>query len=102
MEFVGKKNVIIPFKYVNISNVNHTVDSFILNSKDLRAGGCLRETVCVIYDFIGDMFFCWNHYRYGFLKSVESAKELSHKYISEIKIRILEKESPSNILNVKI
>ena len=32
---------------------------------------------------------------------LESAKEWSHKYISEIKIGILEKESLANILNGK-
>ena len=88
----------MPFTYISISNVHHTVDSLYLK----QARRCLRETVCVIYDFIGEMIFCWNHYRYGFLKSTESTKELSHKYISEIKIRILEKESPTNTLNVKI
>ena len=30
LEFVGKKNFIIPFKYINISNVHHTVDSLYL------------------------------------------------------------------------
>ena len=30
LEFIGKKNVIIPFKYINISNVHHTEDSLYL------------------------------------------------------------------------
>ena len=49
---------------------------FISNSQELRARGCLRETACVIYDFIGEMIFCWNHYRYGFLKSVRVSKRI--------------------------
>ena len=49
---------------------------FISNSQELRARGYLRETVCVIYDFIGEMIFCWNHYRYGFLKSVRVSKRI--------------------------
>ena len=27
LEFIEKKNIVIPFKYINISNVHHTVDS---------------------------------------------------------------------------
>ena len=30
LEFVGRKNVIIPFKYINTSNAHHTVDSLYL------------------------------------------------------------------------
>ena len=56
---------------------------FISNSQELRARGCLRETVCVIYDFIGEMIFCWNHYKNGFLKSVRVFKRI----ISQIYIR---------------
>ena len=61
-----------------------------------------RVSTGVIYDFIGEMIFCWNHYRYALLKSVGVSKRV----ISEIYIRNkntnLEKESPGNILNVKI
>ena len=70
---------------------------FISNSQELRDRECLRETVCVIYDFIGEMTFCWNHYKYRFPKSVRVSKRI----ISQIYIRKLEKESPANILNVK-
>ena len=70
---------------------------FISNSQELRDRECLRETVCVIYDFIGEMTFCWNHCKYGFPKSVRVSKRI----ISQIYIRKLEKESPANILNVK-
>ena len=57
---------------------------FISNSQELRARVCLRGTVCVIYDFIGEMIFCWNHHRYGFLKSVRVSKRIiSQIYISE-------------------
>ena len=56
---------------------------FISNSQELRARGCLRETVCVTYDFIGEMIFCWNFYRYGSLKSVTVSKRM----ISQIYIR---------------
>ena len=41
------------------------------------------EIVCVIYDFIGEMIFWWNHYRYGCLKSVRVSKII----ISQIYIR---------------
>ena len=41
----------------------------------------------------------WNHYRYGFLKPVRVSKRIiSHKYVSEIKVRILKKGFPANIL----
>ena len=56
----------IPFKYINISNIHYTVDSLYL--------------------------------KLGVSKMLEAAKELSHKYISQIKLRILEKHYPSNIL----
>ena len=56
---------------------------FVSNSQELRARGYLRETVCVIYDFIGDSFLCWNHYRHGFLKFVGVSKRI----ISQIYIR---------------
>ena len=49
---------------------------FISNSQELRARGCLRETVCVIYDFTGEMIFCCNHYRYEFLKSVRVSERI--------------------------
>ena len=60
---------------------------FISNSQELRARGCLRETVCVIYDFIDEVTFCWNHYRYGFLKSVRVIKRI----ISQIYFRNINK-----------
>ena len=47
---------------------------FISNSHELRARGCLRKTVCVVYGFVGEMIFCWNHYRYWFVKSVRASK----------------------------
>ena len=56
---------------------------FISNSQELRARGRLRETVCVTYDFIGEMIFRWKNYRYGFLKSVRVSKRI----ISQIYIR---------------
>ena len=56
---------------------------FISKLQELRARGCLRETVCAIYDFIGEMIFYWNHYKYGFLKSVRVSKRI----ISKIYIR---------------
>ena len=34
----------------------------------------MLETVCVIYDFIGEMIYCWHHYRNEFLKSVRISK----------------------------
>ena len=37
LEFAGKKNAIIPFKYTNISNVHQTVDCLYL--KLARASG---------------------------------------------------------------
>ena len=56
---------------------------FISNSQELRARGYMGEIVCVIYDFIGEIIFCWNYYNYGFLKSVKANKRL----ISQICIR---------------
>ena len=74
-----KKNVIIPFKHVKISNIYSTVDSLYL--KLARASSqAVLETVHVIYDFIDEMNFCWHHYRYGFLESVR----ISKKIISQI------------------
>ena len=49
---------------------------FISNSHELRPRGCLRQTECVMYDFIAEMIFCWNHYRYEFLKSVRVRKRI--------------------------
>ena len=66
LEFVGKNNV-MPFKYSNIS-LSKTRKSFELESA--------WQSVCVRYDFIGEMIFCWNHYRYKFLKSVRVSKRI--------------------------
>ena len=50
LEFVGKKNVIIPFKYINISNVNHTVDSFYLKLERSSSWRLLeRDCMCYIW-----------------------------------------------------
>ena len=78
LEFFGKNYVIIPFKYINTSNVHHTEDSLYLELARASSKRVLgRDCICYI----------WFH---------------MISYISEIKIRILEKESPANILNVKI
>ena len=53
----------------------------------------MRETVCVIYDCVGEMIFYWNHYRYRFLESVKVSKRI---------ILQMEKEFPANVLNVKV
>ena len=58
---------------------------FILNSQELRASRFLRDTVCVTYVFIGEMIFCWNHYRYGFLKSLRVSKRIISKIHSRNK-----------------
>ena len=79
LEVVAKDNVIISFKYINISNVHHTVESLYLKLARASGGGCLREILCVIYDFISEIIFCWNHYRYGFLKFVRVSKRMISK-----------------------
>ena len=48
---------------------------FISNSQELQARRCLRETVCVIYHFIGEMIFCWNDCWHGFLKSTRGQQK---------------------------
>ena len=58
---------------------------FISNSQELRASRFLRDTVCVTYVFIGEMIFCWNHYRYGFLKSLRVSKRIISKIHSRNK-----------------
>ena len=68
LEFVGEKNIIIPFKYINISNIHHTVDSLYLKLARTSSQKVL-ELVCVKYNFIGEMIF-YRNYRYGSLKSV--------------------------------
>ena len=48
LEFAGKKNAIIPFKYTNISNVHQTVDCLYL--KLARASGLrVLERDCMRY-----------------------------------------------------
>ena len=56
---------------------------FISDLQELRASGCSKETVCVIYDFASEMLFCCNYSGYGFLKSVRISKII----ISQIYIR---------------
>ena len=58
---------------------------FISKSQELRASRFLRDTVCVTYVFIGEMIFCWNHYRYGFLKSLRVSKRIISKIHSRNK-----------------
>ena len=58
---------------------------FISNSQELQASRFLRDTVCVTYVFIGEMIFCWNHYRYGFLKSLRVSKRIISKIHSRNK-----------------
>ena len=58
---------------------------FISNSQELRASRFLRDTVCATYVFIGEMIFCWNHYRYGFLKSLRVSKRIISKIHSRNK-----------------
>ena len=45
------------------------------------------ETVYIIYDFIGEMIFCWHHYRYEFLKSVRISKNIISQICSTNKIK---------------
>ena len=76
LEFIEKKNIVIPS---NISIFQMFIIQwtlFISNSQELRARGCVRETVCVIYDCVGEMIFYWNHYRYRFLESVKVSKRI--------------------------
>ena len=55
---------------------------FISNSQELRARGCLRETVCALYDFMGEMIFLLESLQHEFLKSVRvSERIISLKFI---------------------
>ena len=58
----------------------------------LWARGHLRETVCVIYYFTDEIIFCWNYYRYKFLKSGTANKTI----ISQIYIYIRNKNKSYN------
>ena len=41
------------------------------------------STACVIYDFIGEIIFCWHHHRYECLEFVTVSKEIIQQiYIS--------------------
>ena len=54
---------------------------------------------CVVYDFIGEMIFCWHHYRCRFLKSVRIGKRIISQIYITNKNKNFGKESPSNILS---
>ena len=55
---------------------------FISNSQELRARGCLRETVRALYDAIEEMIFLLESLQYEFLKSVRvSERIISLKFI---------------------
>ena len=76
LEFVEKKNFVIPFKHINISNVHHTVDSLYLKLARASSYSAWERLSHRSNDL-----FC-NHFRHGFLKSARVSKTIiSQTYI---------------------
>ena len=77
LEFVKKKRY-KPFQINQYFKCSSYSGLFLSQTcKSFELGGAWERLVCVIYDFIGETTFCWNHYRDRILKSVRVSKRIT-------------------------
>ena len=89
--FVGRKEVTKPFKYITVSSIYHTEDSLELARSSGQRLFEIERNHCMghIYKSISHVIFCWQDYSNGCLKHVR-VTNVYHKYTSQKKIGIRE------------